>query len=227
MYRPHGCVLPKHSKGRTFHSGTTEAGLPMTRPELSEEINADTFDSYYWYRRELAKFAKALGLSSAGGKFDIHDRISHYLRTGEVLKPARHKATSGFNWSKEKLDNTTVITDSYKNNENVRRFFVAAIGESFSFNIDLMNFMKDNIGATLADAVKFYRQREAALKSGYTQPIEAHNQFNLYTREFLADNPRLTGEHVRLCWAKVIEQPRPGSKGRDIRYSRDDLQYLE
>ncbi|MEM7256899.1 MAG: DUF6434 domain-containing protein [Pseudomonadota bacterium] len=198
----------------------------MARPTLHKNIDADVFDSYYWYRHELAALAKQLGLSSAGGKFDIHDRISHYLRTGTVLKPARRKITSTFDWATETLSTSTVITDSYKNNANVHRFFTEHIGESFAFNIDLMNFMKENIGNTLADAVQFCRDRELALKSGYRQPIEAHNQFNLYTREFMADNPSLTRTDVVTCWAKVIEQPRPGSKGRNIRYHRHDLKYL-
>lgn len=198
----------------------------MPRPDLNEHIDADTFDSYYWYRHELAVFAKALGLSGAGGKFDIHDRISHYLRTGEIIKPVRRKPASDFNWSNETLSLNTLITDNYKNNNNVRRFFVSQLGESFSFNIDLMNFMKENIGSTLADAVAFYQERQRALKSGYRQPIEPHNQFNRYLREFLADNPTLTREDVNACWCGVIEQPRPGSKGRGIRYHRNDLKYL-
>ena len=198
----------------------------MTRPELHTGIDADTFDSYYWYRNELQSLAKALGLSGEGGKFDIHDRISHYLRTGEKLKPERVKATSDYNWTTEQLSESTIITDSYKNTENVRKFFKQQIGASFKFNIDLMNFMKDNQGATLADAVQFYNDRNTALANGYSQPIEEHNQFNLYTREFLLDNPSLTRDDVNACWAGVIEQPRPGSKGRNIRYSKDDLRFL-
>ena len=198
----------------------------MARPELNTSIDAETFDSYYWYRQELQTLARELGISSAGGKFDIHDRISHYLRTGEALKPVRVKPTSDFDWATEPLSSDTVITDSYKSTENVRRFFKSRVGESFKFSIDLMNFIKDNQGATLADAVQYYKDRVLRQKSGYRQPIEDHNQFNLYTREFLADNPQLTRDDANTCWAAVIEQPRPGSKGRDIRYSRDDLSYL-
>lgn len=198
----------------------------MAKPSLNPGIDADTFDSFYWYRHELQSLAKLLGLSSVGGKFDIHDRISYYLRTGEKLKPASKKPESTFNWATEPLSDSTVITDSYKNNENVRTFFKKKIGSAFKFNIDLMNFMKDNQGATLADAVLFYRSRQQSVAGGYRQPIEEHNQFNLYTREFMADNPSLTREDVSACWAGVIEQPRPGSKGRNIRYSKDDLIYL-
>lgn len=199
----------------------------MARPILDPSLDAETFDSYYWYRSELQIFAKLLGLSRAGGKFEIHDRISHYLRTGEKLEPVKQKPTSKFDWAKERLTHDTVITDSYKNSQNVRGFFESEVGSSFSFSIDLMNFMKDNQGAKLADAVDYYKEREKAIQNGYQQKIEEHNQFNLYTREFLADNPTLGREEANKCWAVIIDTPRPGSKGRDIRYSRDDLKFLD
>lgn len=198
----------------------------MVRPQLHDKIDPDTFDSYYWYRHELQALAKDLGLSCSGGKFDIHDRISHYLRTGEALKPVRRKTESDFDWATESLSVNTLVTDSYKNTENVRAFFRTQIGQSFKFNIDLMNFMKDNLGVSLSDAIQFYKNRERSLQNGYSQPIEEHNQFNLYTREFLADNLSLQREDVNVCWAGVIDQPRPGSKGRGIRYSKEDLKYL-
>ena len=86
----------------------------MTRPSLSKDIDPDVFDSYYWYRSELETFAKLLKLSRSGGKFTIHDRISHYLRTGEKLKEKKVKPTSTFDWATETLTLETVITDSYK-----------------------------------------------------------------------------------------------------------------
>ena len=199
----------------------------MPRPTLVANIDPEIFDSYYWYRSELEAFAKSLGLSRAGGKFDIHDRISIFLRTGQKSKPQKVKATSKFDWSTEALSLETVITDSYKNSENVREFFKAQVGEGFKFYIDLMNFMTDNVGATLADAVDFHNERKLAIKGGYKQKIEDHNQFNLYTREFLADNPELSRDDVNACWAKIIETPRPNSKGRGIRYSKDDLKFLK
>ena len=129
----------------------------MPRPVLNKEINPDTLDSYYWYRKELQSFAKELGLSQAGGKFAIHDRIGHYLRTGLVMLPGRSKVESKFDGNNEKLNLDTVITDNCK---NVRLFFKQQPGAGFKFSIDFMNFMKDNVGATLADAIQYYLDRE-------------------------------------------------------------------
>lgn len=199
----------------------------MARPELHSNIDPEVFDSYYWYRSELEDFAKTLGLSKAGGKFEIHDRISHFLRTGEKLKPQCIQPTSTFNWAQEPLSVDTIITDSYKSNANVRAFFESYVGTSFAFSIDLMAFMKDNIGATLGDAIVYYKARQTAMKQGYKQQIADHNQFNLYTREFLADNPDLSRDDATTCWLATIEVARPKSKGRGIRYSSADLRFLD
>jgi dTDP-glucose pyrophosphorylase len=121
----------------------------MARPKLISRIDPEVFDSFYWYKDELQQFAKELGVSTSGGKFEIHDRISHYLRTGEKLKQKTVKPTSDFDWNKEILSPQTLITDNYKNNQNVRAFFEEHIGKGFSFNIDFMNYMKDSVGLTL------------------------------------------------------------------------------
>ena len=81
--------------------------------------------------------------------------------------------------------------------------------------------------ARLTNAINFHNERKLAIKVGYKQKIEDHNQFNLYTREFLADNPELSRDDVNRCWAAIIEIPRPESKGRGIRYSKDDLKHLK
>lgn len=59
-----------------------------------------------------------------------------------------------FNWHSEKLSLQTIITNSYKNTQNVRRFFKQHIGEHFSFDRKFMAYLKNSTGITLADAIK-------------------------------------------------------------------------
>lgn len=195
----------------------------MSRPRLVSTINPEVFDSYYWYKEELISFARDLGLSSAGGKFEIHDRISHFLRTGKKLKKVNFKPVSNFDWPNESLEPDTVITDNYKNNQNVRAFFKKHVGDHFSFNIDFMNFMKQSVGLTLQDAVDFYNELMEARKQGKKQEIPDHNQFNLYVRTISQVHPELTKEQVTKIWLKKIEIPRPGSRGRGIVFEEADL----
>ena len=193
----------------------------MSRPDLTSSITADEFDSYYWYKDELVRFAKLLKLSTVGGKFEIHDRISAYLRGDLKLPTNKPKPTSSFDWSNGTLSRNTIITDNYKNTKNVRNFLQNEIGEKIKFSITLMNWMKNNVGTTLGDFIDFYPEIKS---QRLAQEIPDHNQFNRYVREFLKDNPNLTKEDALNSWKKVIEIPRPGSKGRGISYNKKDLQ---
>ncbi len=42
----------------------------MERPDFSEIKDFDEFYKYYWYREELIKICKELGLKASGSKYD-------------------------------------------------------------------------------------------------------------------------------------------------------------
>lgn len=193
------------------------------RPEITTVTNGAELRRWYWTKSELVAQAKALGLRATGGKFTILDRLAHYLDTGEKTWPGevRSKPRSSFDWHSAELTPETVITDSYRNSQNVRRFFRAHAGDGFKFNIAFMTWMKDNTGKTLADAVEEYlRQKAEAAQPGFQSEIAHHNQFNRYTRDFLADNPDKTMEDVRKFWA--LKRDMPSEDGRHV-YHKSDL----
>lgn len=138
----------------------------MPRPVLHPSISVEAFESYYWYKEELLDFAKVLGISRNGGKFELADCISSYLR-GEELEKSQVHVQSDFDWSSEVITTDTIITDSYKNNQNVREFFVSQVGRKFAFSIDLMKYMKFNVGKTMggcsARVVSFAGRQEGWL----------------------------------------------------------------
>ncbi|MEL6701277.1 MAG: DUF6434 domain-containing protein, partial [Pseudomonadota bacterium] len=108
-----------------------------------------------------------------------------------------------------------------KNTQNVRRFFKAEAGPQFKFNIAFMDWMKANTGKTLADAVAAYQAfRQEAAQPGFESRIADHNQFNQYTRDFLADNPKMGMKEVRHFWA--LKRALPSEDGRH-RYAPSDL----
>ena len=195
----------------------------MPRPELNKDINPDIFDSHYWYKNELTSFAKMLGVSASGGKFEIHDRISEFLRTGNKIKPKNSNfSKQNIDWQNDDLSPETIIDSGYNNNQYARAFFKSHI-KGFSFNIDFMNFMKKAQGQTLGDAVDFYLDLQARKKKGYKQAIPDHNQYNAYVRDFLSDNPDFDKKQVLRYWLAKIEIPIPGSKGRGFVYDKSDL----
>lgn len=70
--------------------------------------------------------------------------------------------TEKHDWHSDPITKETVIDAGYRNTQNVRRFFRAAIGERFRFDRPFMAWMKDNRGATMSDAVAEWLRREAA-----------------------------------------------------------------
>lgn len=62
-------------------------------------------------------------------------------------------------WHKNQIDENTLITDSYKTTQNVRRYFKFQLGEQFKFDRDFMLWMKSSTGLTMGDAVQEWAKR--------------------------------------------------------------------
>lgn len=65
-------------------------------------------------------------------------------------------------WHSAPLTPDTRITSSYRNTQNVRRFFRAQLGEDFKFNRPFMAWMKSAEGKTLGQAVQAFRDSFSA-----------------------------------------------------------------
>ncbi len=197
------------------------------RPDIGSIRTGSELRKWYWRKDELVAHARDLGIKTGAGKFVILDRIAHFLDTGERALPTdtEPRPKSNFDWRNAPLSPATKITDNYKNTQNVRAFFQSEVGAHFRFNIALMDWMKDNVGRTLADACEAYRAIQAQSNApGFKTKIKSHNQFNQYTRDFLQDNPELGMVDVRRVWALKIKLP--SSDGRHV-YKRSDLQLSE
>ncbi len=193
------------------------------RPDIDCITSSKELRRWYWTKEELVAECRRLELRKTGGKFALLDRIAHFHDTGEMVFPGdkRPKVSSRFDWHSAELTPETVITDSYKNSQNVRRFFKQHVGDHFKFNIASMAWMKENVGKTLADAVIAIRTLdEQAAAPGFKSKIADHNQFNQYTRDFLEDNPQMGMKEVRYFWA--LKRAQPSEDGRH-RYHPSDL----
>ncbi|MEL6922549.1 MAG: DUF6434 domain-containing protein [Bacteroidota bacterium] len=189
-----------------------------TRPDLFDVSSGEQLKRWYWLKAELVDYCKAVKLNYTGSKAAITDRIATWLDTGKEQKPQRRKVKSKFNWARETLHPDTIITDSYRNGPNVRRFMLREVGPHFKFNIAFMDWMKANVGKTLADAVQawiaiYERQKD---KSHQTK-IPASNQYNQYMRDFFADNPGATIQDARKYWK--LKRSLPGHN----KYEKSDL----
>ena len=198
------------------------------RPKIELITSGAELRRWYWLKDELIQQARAVGINTKGGKFEILERLANYLENGEKKLPSdkiKPRKISNFDWHKEVLSLETVITDNYKNSQNVRTFFATQVGPDFKFNIEFMAWMKANAGKTLDDAVKEYHaMRERMSAEGYKTKIKSHNQFNQYTRDFLADNPQMGMNDVRRVWK--LKRSLPSKDGRHV-YEKSDLELKE
>lgn len=194
----------------------------MVRPDIKVIQTGNELKRWYWLKHELVEYCKLTNLTYSGSKFDILDRISNSLdNTSE--KPSKpktlKKVTSKFDWHIEQLSLNSIITDNYKNTQNVRRFFTKHCDSKFHFSIPLMDFMKNNVGATLQQAVnEWQRLNEQSKDKNFKSEIPEGNQYNKYVRDFFADNPTMTVEQARHFWKLKRSLP----LGRHI-YEKTDL----
>jgi hypothetical protein len=194
------------------------------RPNLDENISLQDFKDFYWLKEELVQFCKAMGIDSSRGKLDIAKRIITFLETGKIVvkdEIKKQKTSSKFNWSKENISLKTVITDNYKNTENVRTFMTEHIGQHFHFTTEFMNWTKWNVGKTMAEAVEEWRRLYALKKSGNEEKeIAPQFEYNRYMKAFLADNPDKSSKDAMKYWR--LKKQQRGSK----EYNKSDLKLM-
>jgi hypothetical protein len=194
----------------------------MKRPDIYKIETGAELKRWYWLKQELVDYCKQTQLSYVGAKFDILERIAIALDKG-ITKSEKQsqstKPTSKFLWAKSVLSLDTVITDSYTNGPNTRKFFKQHCGDKFHFSIPFMDFMKNNCGKTLNDAVyEWHRLNEQKKDKNFKSEIPEGNQYNKYIRDFFADNPNLTIEQARHFWKLKRRLP----LGKHI-YEKTDL----
>ena len=197
----------------------------MIRPKFEKSISIYDFKNHYWLKEELIVFCRKTGIKRNGGKIEIADRILKYLETGEIITQSekeRQRTKSNFDWNTEFLYVDTIITDNYKNTENVREFFKKSIGSNFKFNVEFMNWMKSNTGKTLGEAIEKWNEIVVKKKDkNYKTEIAPQFEYNTYIRDFLNDNPKLSTKDAIESWK--IKREKPEQK----KYDKKDLEFIK
>ncbi len=84
--------------------------------------------------------------------------VAHTL-TGRYTK-GDFKTMDKVDWHKNHIDDSTIITDSYKTTQNVRRYFKSKFGENFKFDRDFMNWINNATGLTMGDVSEEWAKRQ-------------------------------------------------------------------
>lgn len=179
------------------------------RPPLKKVKMGAEFKRWYWLKKELVSYCKEQGLGTVGQKPELERRIVRLLDAGEIVKPQRKKPESSFDWSREKLVLSTVITDSYRNTKNMRNFMKTNAGDRFKFSNEFMQWMRNNTGKTLKDALAYWIELDRKKRySGYREKPLPHNEYNQFTRALSEAQPGISTKEMRRLWA--IKRSKPG-----------------
>ncbi len=196
------------------------------RPDFSEIHSGAEFLRWYWLKEEMVEICKLSGLPYSGRKFDLRDRIAYALdHDGALLPmPKKRKVKSKFDWANATLNENTVITDNVTFGPNFRAFMKHEIGNKFSCHSDFMDWVRENEGKTLADAVSVWRELERRKEDPeFKRSIAKNNMLAQYVRDFLSANPKLTLKEALACWQRKKQLP---TGDGFIRYAAQDLQYI-
>jgi len=195
----------------------------MKRPDLNSKLSIDDFENFYWLKEELVLFCKKNGICSSVGKSEIAERIKIYLSTGKIIRETTKQIfTSKFDWNSSILNLDTIITDNYKNTENVRAFMKKLIGSHFNFSTEFMQWTKLNIGKTLGDAILEWKSiYEFKKTTKIKSEIAPQFEYNTYIRDFLTDNKHLTIKDAIKYWK--LKRDIKGSN----KYTKEDLRLTE
>jgi len=69
-------------------------------------------------------------------------------------------AVTVFDWHSDPITRKTPIAASYRNTQNVRRFFRSQCGAYFKFDRPFMAWLKSHVPKTMGDAVDEWKKRE-------------------------------------------------------------------
>jgi hypothetical protein len=158
-----------------------------TRPKLRPGMSTADFAAYYWFKDELAQFARNLGLPTHGYKPELSARIERRLRGAPDAAGSKVRQPKGPRDSRKRLTRNTRVVN-YKSDARTREFFKRVIGPSFHFTFHLNQFRLKNKGLTYGDlADEWIAERDRRDSDGYRAPIAEQGKYNRFIRAFFAD----------------------------------------
>ena len=177
----------------------------MPRPDFSEIKTFEEFSKYYWYREELQKICRSLGLKSDSGKIELNKVIEAYFKASyhpesKISHPELVSGTA-HNKSQKKLPqrvrdeqpimlslDTSLIECGFTFGPRFREFFEKETGiKPFKFNVDMVASVKKvketkDTTFSLRDLLEIFYGRKT-----YAKYDKSALQWNKFVQDFCAD----------------------------------------
>ena len=160
----------------------------MERPEFNQIKDYDEFCKYYWYREELIKICKGLGLKASGSKIELNDVIKAYF-AGEKILPEKKRVNRSKSTVKELTLDTGLIECGFTFGNRFRGFFEEQTGvKPFKFNVDMVASAKavketGDESFTLGDLLDIYYGKRT-----YAKYDKSALQWNKFVKDFCGDD---------------------------------------
>ena len=171
------------------------------RPQFYQIKSFEEFSKYYWYREELQKICKELGIDSKGMKLELNHNIKEYFKGNLILPKSKRsrKSCSKIVVSRNKreqpaADNaqltleTSLIDCKFCFSQRFREFFSAQTGiKNFKFNTDMVATAKKvkedgDKAFTLGDMLELFYGRKT-----YAKYDKSCLQWNKFVQDFCSD----------------------------------------
>ncbi len=160
----------------------------MDRPDFNQIKDYDEFCKYYWYREELIKICKGLGLKASGSKIELNDVIKAYF-AGEKILPEKKRVNRSKYTVKELTLDTGLIECGFTFGNRFRGFFEEQTGvKPFKFNVDMVASAKavketGDESFTLGDLLDIYYGKRT-----YAKYDKSALQWNKFVKDFCGDD---------------------------------------
>lgn len=162
------------------------------RPQFKNISSFEEFSKYYWYREELKKICKALGLDSGGMKAELNRVIEEYFKGNRIVSKTASKTKNRAAAFKDKncqlTLNTGLVACGFKFNQRARDFFSSQTGiKNFKFNANMVATVKKvketgDESFTLGDLLDVYYGKKT-----YARYDKVSLQWNKFVQDFCAD----------------------------------------
>lgn len=155
------------------------------RPDFNKIESYNEFIKYYWYRDELKKICKSLGIASNGTKQDLNYYIEQYFN-GNIIKDNKYKA-SKVKDSSINL-NSKLLECGFCFNQKFREYFSKLTNiTNFKFNADMASTWRmvkknNDKNFTIQDMLDVYYG-----KKEYARYDNSSCQWNKFFKDFCAD----------------------------------------
>ena len=184
------------------------------RPDFSQIKSFQEFSKYYWYREELQKICKGLGLDSSGMKAELNRVIEEYFK-GNKITPKAKTVSKPKNRAAATLSlDTGLIECGFTFGPRFRDFFRSQTGvANFKFNVDMVATAKKvkqdrDTSFTLGDLLDVYYGKKT-----YAKYDKVSLQWNKFVQDFCADPASAAFPNklqtAAALWKEVRDSTRP------------------